>query len=452
MNRRASFQIATAILAVSLSVALFSSFAFAQSSTRKKPKLKDFGSSVKRLKWDPERNAAVETKSKNAAANGAEEEDVVRVETSLVVSDVLVLDQRGQPVPGLTQKDFVVTEDGKPQEVGMFSLGDDAKVPRSMVLIIDYGCSQLPFLEASVEAAKDLVDKLGPGDSMAIVTDDVELLVNFTQDKRKLKDRLDELKRRTRPDASNFSDTRRIRVPFGRGFQYSALMAVLKEAFDDEDERPIIIFQTDGAEASLLRNPVVTPSIPPGLPSDMQAEALGNLEHFKRFQLRNPREFGLNDVYKAAEKSRATIYTVVPGFRLIGLSSDEQVAQHKAHYEREISYLTSPTLLKHEQDRLKRLPIEGLRYEAGQELKLQSALAVLSTITGGWIEFFDQPSQAAGIYSRILSDINRRYVVGYYPTKKEHDGKRRKVNVEVRGHPEYTVMGRKSYYAPGPVQ
>jgi len=180
----------------------------------------------------------------------------------------------------------------------------------------------------------------------------------------------------------------------------------------------------------------------------MQAEALGNLEHFKRFQLRNPREFGLNDVYKAAEKSRATIYTIVPGFRLVGLSSDEQVAQTKAYHEREISYLTWPSLLKHEQDRLKRMPIGGLRYEADQQLKLQSALGVLSTITGGWIDFFDQPSQAAGIYSRILSDINCRYIVGYYPTRKDHDGKRHKVNVEVRGHPEYTVMGRKSYYAP----
>jgi hypothetical protein len=93
------------------------------------------------------------------------------------------------------------------------------------------------------------------------------------------------------------------------------------------------------------------------------------------------------------------------------------------------------------------MPIEALRYEAEQRVKLQSALALLSTITGGWIEFFDQPSQADDIYSRILSDINRRYIIGYYPTNKEHDGKRRKITVEVRGHPEYIVMGRKSYYA-----
>jgi len=61
------------------------------------------------------KNGAVERKPKNNTAKGSGDGDVIRVETSLVVSDVLVLDQRGQPVQGLTQKDFVITEDGKLQ-------------------------------------------------------------------------------------------------------------------------------------------------------------------------------------------------------------------------------------------------------------------------------------------------------------------------------------------------
>ena len=83
---------------------------------------------------------------------------------------------------------------------------------------------------------------------------------------------------------------------------------------------------------------------------------------------------------------------------------------------------------------------------------MQSALARLAAITGGWTEFLEDTSQASDIYSRIFSDINRRYVVGYYPTNKQHDGKRRKINIEVKGHPEYVLMGRKSYYAPGAEQ
>jgi hypothetical protein len=101
-------------------------------------------------------------------------------------------------------------------------------------------------------------------------------------------------------------------------------------------------------------------------------------------------------------------------------------------------------------DLLKRWPEETFTFEADVFVKLQSALAVLSTVSGGWIDFFDQPSQANEIYSRIFSDINRRYVVGYYSTNKAHDGKRRKVSIAVRNHPEYIVMGHRGYYAPGP--
>jgi hypothetical protein len=59
-------------------------------------------------------------------------------------------------------------------------------------------------------------------------------------------------------------------------------------------------------------------------------------------------------------------------------------------------------------------------------------------------------AEVADIYERIFSDVNRRYVIGFYPANKAHDGGRRRVSIEVRGHPEYTVWGRKSYYAPGP--
>lgn len=443
MQKRRSPNLAH-ILAI-LVICLLNSDAVSQS--KEKPKLKNFGSSLKRLKWDPERNAAIETKRKDKESNNSNGEDVVRVETSLVVADVVVLDRQGRPVAGLTSNDFIVTEDGRPQPVGMFSLGDNATVPRSIVLIIDYSCSQLFFLKESIEAAKSMVDKLAPNDRMAIVTDDIELLANYTNNKKKLKEKLDELIGRTSLERNIFEDRRPI--PFGRGFQYSALMAVLKEAFDEEDVRPIIIFQTDGHEAHLLRNAIAIPPVPPGLPRDLDTEIRNHMKQFQRFQLRNPRDFSLNDVYKAAETSRATIYTVVPGFRLVGLPEAGQLAQARAYRQRALS--TSPLSARH-RDLLIRYPDEALRVEAEVRMKEQSALAVLSTVTGGWIEFFDQPSQTDEIYSRIFSDINRRYIVGYYPTNKDHDGKRRKVSIAVRDHPEYLVIGRKAYYAPGPDQ
>ena len=145
MNYRTSNSTARVVFAIALGIA-FSSFVFTQDQPREKPKLKHFGSSIKRLKWDPKLNAAVETKRSEDNTTRPEDVEVIRVDTSLVVCDVLVLDQRGQPVKGLAEKDFIVTEDGRLQHVSVFALGDNVTIPRSIVLLIDYSSSQLPFI------------------------------------------------------------------------------------------------------------------------------------------------------------------------------------------------------------------------------------------------------------------------------------------------------------------
>ena len=399
-----------------------------QGQAEEPPQLKRFGSSLERLRWDAEQKRAVEVKSARAeaGAGGVEEDEIVRVETSLVVCDVLVLDAKGKAVLGLTREDFLITEDGKPQEVGTFALGDSANVPRSIVLIIDYSGSMRPFIENSIEAAKTLVDKLAPRDRMALVTDDVELLADFTRDKALLKERLEGLKQKATLKEGSY--LRR----FGRSQQYSALMATLRELFDAEDTRPVVIFQTDGDELAALHDSPMPPPMPPGVAPEAYRAALEASQ----------RAFSIADVFREAERSRATVYTVIPGVRLIGLKPGEEKEQVKAlrrELEKELQP-GSPYLPARE-----RWLAETIRRTPQQ----QTALYGLSKLTGGWTSFLEKPSQAAGIYAGIFSDIGQRYVVGFYPTNKERDGKRRRVQIEVRGHPEYTVWGRKSYYAPG---
>jgi len=235
---------ATIFLILAVATALFSNSSFAQSRQKKRPKLKDFGSSLERLRWDPIRQRAVESKPQPIATAGDGGEDVIRIETNLVTSDILVVDPQGNLVENLTADDFLVTEDGERQQVVHFQKGDSATIPRSIVLIIDYSGSQFPFLRRSIDAAKLMVDKLRPIDVMAIVTDDVELLVDFTSDKDKLKKKLESLVERTQAGNSLFGLISNRR--FGKSAQYSSLMATLNETFIEEDLRPIIVFQTDG--------------------------------------------------------------------------------------------------------------------------------------------------------------------------------------------------------------
>lgn len=423
---------------------------FAQS--REKPKLKDFGSSLRKLKWDPVKKEARETGPIDPRTNS--DVDVITIDTSLVACDVLVTDRQGRPIRNLKASDFSIGEDGVPQEVGHFFLGDNVNRSRSIVLIIDYSRSQFPFLKESVEAAKVFVDKLGPLDRMAIVTDDVDLLADFTNDKRELKKRLDSLVERTK-GSKGFLGLRSKQPHFGRSAQYSALMATLKEAFDDEDERPIIVFQTDGDELEYLRDSIIVRTVPPGLPPDLRALAQEEIDERIKIQRLSMTEFSLDDIYRAIEKSRATIYTIVPGIRLLGYAPEEQLTRFQADDEKRFAAWleASPEKdreghLEQQVERRKNLVPAIWKANLDEAITIQSTLTEVAKVSGGWTEFLETGLQAAEIYSRIFADLNERYIVGYYPTNKERDGKRRRISIDVKGHPEYVIASRKWYYAP----
>ena len=436
-----------------LVIGLLCRSSFPQAPARERPKLKDFGSSLKKLKWDAQKNQAVN--SAQPSSNGSPADDVIRIETSLVVCDVLVTDNHGRPERNLKPTDFAISEDGIPQTVGLFSLGDNVNLSRSIVLIIDYSRSQFPYIADSIEAAKILVDELGPHDQMAIVTDDVELLVGFTSDKRNLKRALDSLIAKTRGSKGVLGIGKR-QPQFGRSSQFSALMATLNEAFDDEDQSPVIVFQTDGDEIEYLRNSPIVHEVPPGLSPELRTEVQEEIEYKKQLQRELMIEFSLEDVYRAVEKSRVTIYTIIPRTRLIGFTQDEQIRRLTAEDERVVATWTAAAssaklksiLEARQEQRQKKLTQEIWQARLDQELKVQNALVELAKLSGGWADFLETKSQAAETYNRIVKDLNQRYIIGYYPTNKDHDGKRRRISITVKGHPDYLITSRTSYYAP----
>ena len=159
------------------------------------------------------------------------------------------------------------------------------------------------------------------------------------------------------------------------------------------------------------------------------------------------KEFSLNDVYRAAENSRATLYAVIPGVRLLGLSPAEQ----KEGARRYVDYLLAVQQPPSKNTKKYRSHFEEhfLR-SAPIWMGRQAAVDGAAKVTGGFTSFLEYPTQATEIYQRILADMNSRYAIGYYPSNKLRDGKRRSVTIQVRNHPEYRIEGRRSYLAPGP--
>lgn len=341
-------------------------------------------------------------------------DDVIRVETRLVISDVLVLDKTGRSVGNLVRDDFRVLEDGDIQDITTFAHGNESgAIPRSVVLIIDYSGSQLPYINSSVAAAKLLVDKLNANDRMAIVTDDVELLVNFTSDRKLLKEKLDLLTKKALSGET------------GQSRQYSALMAALREMFRDGEPRPIVIFQTDGDE----------------LPR------LGSQSAYRKPEDQDLDDFKYADLIAAAEKAGASINVVMPGLRFEGLSADERLDRARQDLENSKQAYVG---INQPRPGFTGQPFSKRFVKSWAEARSrdEAALTVLAKSTGGWSANLERPEDAAEAYSRIFSSIDLRYMIGYYPTNQKRDGRRREVTIKVRNCEDCVVWGRKTYLAP----
>ena len=392
-----------------------------QSPPPQMPRIRNFGSSLQRY----EKKRGDKIRGENNVAD-----DVVRVSTDLVVNDVLVTNQKGSVILGLQKGDFVAIEDGVPQTIHMFAPGESATVPRSVVLIIECGGLQGPYMKTSVEAARILVDKLAPQDKMAIVTSDSRLRLDFTRDSALIKNTLNSFV--TSPGRKEFSlcgDALQ-KTAYNSG-EFAALLAVLNEMFDEQNRQRVIIFQGEGVHAMWLKQDKETP----------YKVSYSALERSGLDYVKDPfSKFGFREINEAIESSRATIYSVVTGPRFLGLSKEEQLARAKR------SIVELNDLYKwNKQSDMSEIVNYYKNRNAETSTAGQIAMFKVAELSGGFTSFVEKPEDAENVYSDIFTVIKNRYVIGYYPTNRRRDGKPRQVTIQVRNHPEFTVTGRKAY-------
>jgi Ca-activated chloride channel family protein len=111
----------------------------------------------------------------------------IRVESRLVSVALNVVDEHGAPVGGLTDADFEIAEDGKPQKIAVFDR--ESSTPLQIVLAID--ASESVFADDRLErdAAKSFVKSLlRPQDRLDLMgfADNVDELVGFTADTHRI--------------------------------------------------------------------------------------------------------------------------------------------------------------------------------------------------------------------------------------------------------------------------
>jgi VWFA-related protein len=119
--------------------------------------------------------------------------ETIRIDSDLVDLKVSVLGfASNNPPPLLEPRDFLVLEDGIPQEITFFAAAD---TPFDLVLLLDLSGSNSKNLKMIRNSAKRFVDAARDVDRIALVTftDQPALYSTFSLDRKKLKKTIDEM-------------------------------------------------------------------------------------------------------------------------------------------------------------------------------------------------------------------------------------------------------------------
>lgn len=374
-----------------------------------------------------------------AASTAASQQTTFRTNATLVVQTVTVLDNDGQPVEGLTADDFVVTEDGVRQALsfvefqrlndtaastgvpprvstpsavaptttaGIGTSGADGRYRNRRLLVLYFdspGMAQADRQRALWSADRFIASQMDAADLAAIIEYDgaaVRVKQDFSDDRERLREVIDVMVRGNDRDGDGVPD------------------APADQATD---------FGQNGGEFNFLR-------------TDRQLAALQTAISMLR----------------PLPEQKALMY-FVSGLRLSGLDNQAQLrATTNAAIRANVS--------------INPIDARGLVAEApmgGADVPSPSGIGIFSgapadarrdrvarsqdTLYGmakdtGGSALFDYNDLALGI-RRAAAAVKSYYVLGYYSTRSEKDGRFRRVKVSVRERPSAALTYRQGYFA-----
>lgn len=162
----------------------------------------------------------------------AQDDDIIKVDSSIVRLNVGVVDAKGRPITSLRKEDFTLYEDGVKQDIVGF---EPTVKPFSIVMILDMSGSTLGFRETIRQSAFRFIDALAPDDRVAVIEfyDKVNLRNDFTTDRKIISNSI---------SAAN-----------GRGKTqlYKSLDVALEKLSKEGKRRKAIIVLTDGVDTAI---------------------------------------------------------------------------------------------------------------------------------------------------------------------------------------------------------
>ncbi|HWQ53919.1 MAG TPA: VWA domain-containing protein [Bryobacteraceae bacterium] len=172
----------------------------------------------------------------------------ITVDVDVVNVLASVRDKRGALVSTLAKDDFIVTEDGKPQEIRYFDRETD--LPLTIGLLVDVSRSQRNLIEVEKSAAYQFFTQVLRKKDMAFLIsfgEDAELLQDFTGSPRLLETGLDRLRVNAPVSGVHPGPVPTVYKPRGTVL-YEAVYLAANDKLAGEVGRKVIVMITDGVD------------------------------------------------------------------------------------------------------------------------------------------------------------------------------------------------------------
>jgi VWFA-related protein len=385
------------------------------------------------------------------AARDGQQAPVFRANLSLVSVDVVVRDRDGNVVKGLTEADFTIVEDGRPQQVRTFAYqeigvappaavttavlagveeravtaGRTADVPpptapmrsedlagrRLVILLFDTSSMQPEDVQRSVDAARAFVrDDMSTADLVAVarVSSLLDVLTDFTSDRDAVTTALNQLA---------YSDGTETPPP-------SAATAATDEATAAATEDPEA--DAEAAELEMFNNDVRLRALRALAESLTPIEQKKAILYFSAGMQRSGQDnqVELRGAINAAVRANVSIYPVdTRGLQAVVPGGDARQASGRGRAM---------------------FSGRGMGQQFARLASSQDTLVSLAADTGG--RAFTNTNNFGDAFDRLRRDLSAYYLLGYSSSNTAKDGRFRRIQVRVKGD-GYRVEARAGYYA-----
>ncbi len=342
-----------------------------------------------------------------------DDNDVVRVETQLVSVPAIVTDAAGRPLAGLRPENFVLYEDGRPQQIANFGTTD---APFEVALLLDTSGSTRADVALIRGAANAFIDSLRTGDRVAIIAYNtspydrarlatVDVLAQLTNNRKALREAIEDI------GSSNGT-------PF-----YDSLSRIVADVFrqppaDEVRGRRAVVALTDGVDSSSNIDY-----------AEARSRLLGAGLACYFIQV-NTEDFVEDRLMQDCQRT-GTIHL-----------SRAQLERYRRIFAPRIN-------AAHFEDFCGMGPFERMQISRDLYTLARQEMDNLARSSGGRTFPAASLRDARAAFARVAAEIGTQYSLGYYPANKTRDGRYRAIRVEIKGvQSGAQVRARAGYYAP----